>query len=148
MNTYRLEFGKNWIEVKTENGGGTVTSNLKNKCFPVEWDYQYTGGNYSSAGNITYVPFTLLDNKGDEDEQVGRALMEYEGVDPIHIIHYTFDEVYDAEGNAIEDDAYDAAVDGMESLLLSMACAGIDLNDPRIHKAVETALDAIVVADT
>jgi len=37
---------------------------------------------------------------------------------------------------------YNAAIDGIESLLLAMACIGVDLNDLKIIEAIETAVDA------
>ncbi len=81
----------------------SVEDETSGRCFPVEWDEQYTGGEYSSAGDIDYVPFALLDNIGDADEQVGRAFEKHTGVHPIHIVWYTFDEVYDEEGERIEE---------------------------------------------
>ena len=74
------------------------------KCFPVEWDRGYTGGNYNGAGDIAYVPFKLLDGKGEESEQVARAFAAHEGVSSCHIVHYTFDEVYDSEGEEWNND--------------------------------------------
>jgi len=41
------------------------------------------------------------------------------------------------------DSYYDAAIDGVESLLLSLACAGVDLSTPPVKAAVQTTLDAI-----
>lgn len=37
----------------------------------------------------------------------------------------------------------DAAVDGMLSLVLACACAGIDIETPAFIEAIETAVDAI-----
>ena len=75
------------------------------KCFPVEWDRDYTGGNYSSAGNLAFIPFKLLDGKGDEGEQVARAFEQHAGVNPIHIVNYNFDEQqYNVEGEDWEDE--------------------------------------------
>ena len=37
---------------------------------------------------------------------------------------------------------FDAAVDGIESLLLAMACEGVDLSSQAVQRAVETALTA------
>ena len=42
-----------------------------------------------------------------------------------------------------EDVAFNAAVDGMESLILAQACAGMDLNHPDYVEAVNTAYEAI-----
>lgn len=51
---------------------------------------------------------------------------------------------------AIHSTLYDEAskamtrrLDGMDSLLLALACEGFDLNDPRFKSAVDTSLDAI-----
>jgi len=60
----------------------------------------------------------------------------------------------DGKGGAIETDLrdgresadserYDAAIDGIESLILAQACAGFDVKDPKYIEAVETALDAV-----
>jgi len=43
----------------------------------------------------------------------------------------------------IGDSHHDAAIDGVESLLLSLACAGVDLSTPQVKAAVQTTLDAI-----
>jgi hypothetical protein len=42
-----------------------------------------------------------------------------------------------------EDNLYNAAVDGVESLVLALACAGVDIERPQIKTAVQTAVDAI-----
>lgn len=38
---------------------------------------------------------------------------------------------------------YDAAIDGVESLLLALVCEGYDLREERIKKAIITTLDSI-----
>ena len=38
---------------------------------------------------------------------------------------------------------YDAAVDGLESLILGHACAGIDIESPEYMEGIETAVEAI-----
>ena len=38
---------------------------------------------------------------------------------------------------------YNAAIDGMESFLLALACAGVDVLDPAFKVAINTAVDAI-----
>lgn len=42
-----------------------------------------------------------------------------------------------------EDRAYNAAVDGMESLILAQACVGMDVEHPDYVEAVNTAFEAI-----
>ena len=57
----------------------------------------------------------------------------------------------DGQGGAItsslKDDSessyYNDAIDGMESLLLALACAGVGIESPAVHEAIETAVDAI-----
>lgn len=38
---------------------------------------------------------------------------------------------------------YDAAIDGLESLILCHACAGINVEDPKYIEGIVTAVDAI-----
>lgn len=42
-----------------------------------------------------------------------------------------------------EDEAYDAAVDGVETLLLALASEGVDLSTEKYRVAVETAIETI-----
>ena len=42
-----------------------------------------------------------------------------------------------------DDDLYNAAIDGLESLILAHACAGIDVRSPAYVEGVETAVDAV-----
>jgi hypothetical protein len=39
---------------------------------------------------------------------------------------------------------YNAAIDGLESLILAQACAGVDIETPAYLEGVETAVEAIV----
>jgi hypothetical protein len=58
------------------------------------------------------------------------------------------DEVRDAlelerdEEQALAWIKYDAALDGIESLILAHACAGIDVKDPKYVEGLETAIHA------
>ena len=45
--------------------------------------------------------------------------------------------------DSVEEIQFNAAVDGMEALILSIACAGIDISTLAFKVAVVTALDAI-----
>ena len=38
---------------------------------------------------------------------------------------------------------YSAAINGMESLLLALACSGVDVTTPKVKEAIETTVDAI-----
>lgn len=46
-------------------------------------------------------------------------------------------------GNAIESWRYNAAIDSLESLILSHACAGVDVESPAYVEGIETAVEAI-----
>jgi hypothetical protein len=43
---------------------------------------------------------------------------------------------------------YDRCIDGLESLVLAQACAGIDVTTPQYAEALVTAVDAICNATT
>lgn len=45
--------------------------------------------------------------------------------------------------NEEDQSAYDAAVNGLESMILACACAGIDIEAPAFISAIETTVDAI-----
>lgn len=66
------------------------------------------------------------------------------GVDRITVIVYD-DGTGVIKSSLAEDgeSAWNDAVDGLESLILAQACAGIDISTPTYLKAVETALEAI-----
>lgn len=37
----------------------------------------------------------------------------------------------------------DGVADGIESLVLALFCAGVDLEDSNVHEAIQTAIDAL-----
>jgi len=42
-----------------------------------------------------------------------------------------------------DDESYDAAIDAIESFIMSAACAGIDITTPAFIEAIETTVEAI-----
>ena len=48
-----------------------------------------------------------------------------------------------AAGRSAADRQYNAAIDGLESLILAHACAGVDVESPAYVEGVETAVEAI-----
>ena len=68
-----------------------------------------------------------------------------------HCIPITLDEgsgsissdLKDCEEDDGESEAYDAAIDGLESLILAHACAGIDVTSAAYAEGITTAVDAI-----
>ena len=48
------------------------------------------------------------------------------------------------DADSTEEQVMNAAIDGMEALILALACAGIDISTPAFKKAVISANDALV----
>ena len=48
-----------------------------------------------------------------------------------------------AAGRSAADRQYNAVIDGLESLILAHACAGVDVESPAYVEGVETAVEAI-----
>ena len=46
-----------------------------------------------------------------------------------------------------DEDRFNGAIDGIEFLLLAMACEGIDVTQPKLVKAVEVAIEAATIAN-
>lgn len=79
----------------------------RQKCVRVEYDLSYTGGDYHKVGDFTYVPLKVIDAvRGGltDDERLKAAFRATTGYDPIHVVHYTFDQVYDENGNPWDED--------------------------------------------
>lgn len=72
------------------------------RCVRVEYDLAYAGGNYSGVGEYAYIPWEEIDTHGNGEGALRLAFRAVTGHDPIHIVHYTFDEVYDQRGNPLE----------------------------------------------
>jgi len=65
----------------------------------VEYDLSYTGGDYNGVGQFALIPVALINTmQGDVKE----AFREHTKLDPSHIVHYTSDEVFNANGDLIE----------------------------------------------
>lgn len=67
--------------------------------FQVEYDEEYFGGNYHRTGNFALIKLIDVNRLGS----VEAAFKETTGVETIHIIHYSEDEMFDAEGNHIDE---------------------------------------------
>ena len=63
----------------------------------VEYDLAYHGGDYHGYGEQALLPFDGL-----TDENLHERFREQTGHDPVHIVHYTFDEPVDADGEGLE----------------------------------------------
>jgi len=62
-----------------------------------EYDINYHGGDYDKVGQFALVPVKLCEELGDE-----AAFHKHTGVDPKHIIHFSPDELYDENGDEID----------------------------------------------
>lgn len=63
----------------------------------VEWDLNYHGGDYAGVGD-----FVLLPEDGLTDDNIGKRFQAKTGYGPEHIIHYSFDELYDEDGELLD----------------------------------------------
>lgn len=67
----------------------------------VEYDLEYYGGDYSKVGQFAYLHADTVEEIGVEE-----AFRQATGIDPVHIIHYTSDEFFTAEGEEwVDEDA-------------------------------------------
>ncbi len=74
------------------------------KCVRVEWDPEYHGGEYAKVGRFAYIPHEVIDRlPGDDMDSKLRMAFAALISDPRHVIHYTFDEVFDQHGNEWKD---------------------------------------------
>jgi hypothetical protein len=63
----------------------------------IEYDRNYYGGDYSGVGDFAFLP-----EDGLTDENLKQRFGKQTGLDPRNIIHYSFDETYDADGDLLE----------------------------------------------
>jgi hypothetical protein len=78
-------------------------------CRKVEYDVTYFGGDYAGVGSMVYLPVALIEahtpyNVSDDDG-VRRAFQAATGIDPVHIVSYTTDELFTFEGQPFDDGA-------------------------------------------
>lgn len=107
----------------------------KSLCVKVEYDHDFRGGDYDGTGQFAYVPLRLIDRQPskDQDERLKSAFRRHTiGIDPVHIIHYTFDESYTQDGVMIEPDddldsekLYEMALSWSAKFVAAFKAAGI-----------------------
>lgn len=71
----------------------------------VAYDTNFYGGNYSGQGERVYVPEALIDLAGGD---VAAAFAKLTRVDAVHMVGYTGDERFDADGEHLEELALEA----------------------------------------
>ena len=70
------------------------------KCVRVEYDLNFWGGDYSGVGQFAYIPLDAISRlRGKNDDKRLRTAFTVLVGNPEHIIHYTFDEPVDQDGN-------------------------------------------------
>jgi hypothetical protein len=73
----------------------------------VEYDPLYIGGDYNGVGRFVLIPLSLVDDYAkadpDGDDGVELAFTKITKQDCTHIVHYTLDELYNQDGELIED---------------------------------------------
>jgi hypothetical protein len=77
-------------------------------CILVEYDLDYSGGNYSSTNSSkAFIPRSLLDELtpagADPGDYVGEAFEQHTGFERVHIIRFDTDHDYDANGDEWEE---------------------------------------------
>ena len=85
--------------------GAAPAARAARKCVRVEYDPGYWGGDYGKVGQFTYVPHEVVDRLPgkDMDRKLKTAFTVLVG-DPRHIVHYTWDEPTDQDGNEWEEE--------------------------------------------
>ena len=86
---------------------------MSQKCFKVEYDLSYYGGDYSAVGDFACIPYEIVERldlvlkavraKFDEEDVVQGAFRLVTGYDPQHIVSYNMDEAVDEEGEEWDD---------------------------------------------
>lgn len=60
------------------------------ECIEVEYDEEYSGGNYSGVGKKVMIPWRIVDEIGCvSKDDVNEAFQKVTGLNPIHIVHYS-----------------------------------------------------------
>ena len=87
--------------------GSDETSEI-GPCFLVEYDLEYSGGNYSGfTSQNVFIPRSLLAELTpagtDPDDYVGEAFEQHTGFERVHIIRFDTATDYDANGDEWEE---------------------------------------------
>lgn len=70
---------------------------MKTEHIKVEFDLNYSGGEYSGVGATVLIPVSNL-ALDEKDWNVEAAFEKQTGYSRIHIIHYTLDDIFDEKG--------------------------------------------------
>lgn len=97
--------GRNWSQAQNAALATSLTSAEMNAIMSdadhphvqVEFDTNFYGGSYSGRGEHVYVPEALIDLMGDD---VAAAFAKLTRIDAVHMVGYTGDQRFDADGEA------------------------------------------------
>lgn len=65
----------------------------------VEYSLRYRGGDYDGVGDFAYIPDSLQDPLTEDN--IAERFKQHTNIDPIHIIHFDLDELFNAEGECL-----------------------------------------------
>lgn len=100
--------GRNWSRAQNADLAASFSSAEMNAIMceidhphvRIEFDMDYYGGDYTSVGQHAYVPEALIDLLGGD---VAAALAKFKRIDPVHMVGYSGDERFDADGEPLEE---------------------------------------------
>lgn len=95
--------GRSWSQAQNAELVASLTSAEMNAIVvdadhphvQVEFDPNFYGGNYAGMGDHVYVPEALVDLM---DGDVGAAFAKFTRIDAVHMVGYTSDQRFDADG--------------------------------------------------
>jgi hypothetical protein len=70
------------------------------RCIKVEYDKNFSGGDYSGVGQMMYLPVDFIEAA---DGDVGCAFEKVTKIDCRHIVYFNLDEIYDIHGKPREE---------------------------------------------
>lgn len=103
--------GRNWS--KSQNAElaasmstaemNAIMSDVDHPHVRVEFDRNYYGGNHDSVGDHVHVPEALIDLMGGD---VAAAFSKFTRMDAVHMVGYSSDQRFDADGEPLEELQY------------------------------------------
>jgi hypothetical protein len=80
------------------------TADLPGTYFQVEYDEQYSGGDYDKVGQFALIHEAVIDalNEDDHDAAILLAFEKVTGIKAIHVVHYNLDDPKDHKGEDLE----------------------------------------------
>lgn len=88
------ELGADELEDYTDHSELDESSDYNGACYRIEYDLNYTGGEYTKFGKYAYVPAELVFALNG----VHQAFEKHTGIDAIHIVHWSSDELFTEDG--------------------------------------------------